>query len=184
MTTSASVFSSRFLAVSASETRAAKRPQERSGTVRVSPYRRFSPRNVELEPRRTSHGRGRRGSFIRVRRTDDGALDQRCDRWPGHRGRGRTAAQTLDGFRIVAPGIAGAGGALLASQGRRRVPQGQSAPPAGELTLCRGLIIDCGLGKLGQAFVGFLLFSQGLLEQLRGLRIVQLERPCLQGAVA
>ena len=58
------------------------------------------------------------------------------------------------------------------------------APPAGYLALCRGLIIDCGLGKLGQAFVGLLLFGQGLVEQLRGLRIVQLERPGLQGAVA
>ena len=59
-----------------------------------------------------------------------GALDQRCDRRPGDRSRGRTAAQALDGFRIVAPEIAGAGRCRLASQGRRRVPQGQSAPPA------------------------------------------------------
>ena len=51
-------------------------------------------------------------------------------------------------------------------------------------SLCGGLIIDGGLGKLGQAFVGFLLFGQGLVEQFRGLRIVELERPGLQGAVA
>ena len=51
-------------------------------------------------------------------------------------------------------------------------------------SLGRCLIIDGSLGKLGQAFVGFLLFGQGLVEQLRGLRVVELERPGLQGAVA
>ncbi len=67
-TTSAGVLPPHFLAGSASlqpvKRRGAKRPQERSGSARVFPYRRFLPRDVELEPRRNFHGRGWRGSFI------------------------------------------------------------------------------------------------------------------------
>ena len=50
--------------------------------------------------------------------------------------------------------------------------------------LRRGLVIDGGLRDLGQGFVGLLLFGQGLVDQLGGLRIVELERPGLQRAVA
>jgi hypothetical protein len=196
MTTSASVFSSRYLAVSASW-----QPAKRVG--------RSDPRNdrarsvfarVDVSSPVTSNSSpaehpidgvgGALFLFAGADRTAD-AQDLGCDRRPGDRGRGRTAAQTSDGFRPIAPGIiAGAGGvpvqamACCTPQGRRRVPQGQSAPPADYLALCRSLIIDCGLGKLGQAFVGFLLFGQSLVEQLRGLRIVQLDRPGLQRAVA
>src|SRR5215212_4653752 len=43
------------------------------------PYRRFSPRDVELEPRRTSHDGVGGALFIRVRRTNDGTVSDPAD---------------------------------------------------------------------------------------------------------
>jgi hypothetical protein len=57
-----------------------------------------------------------------------GALDQRCDRGPRNRSRGRAAAQALDGFRIAPPGIVGPRGILASKSGGACLKT--SAPPA------------------------------------------------------
>ena len=108
-----------------------------------------------------------------------GALDQRCDRGSRDRRCRRTAAQAVDRFRIVAPGIVDACG-LPCKQGRRR----PDSAVGRLLVLRRGLVVDRGFCDLGQGFVGLFLFGQGLVDQLHGLRIIELGRPGFQGTVA